>query len=136
MQIREALTFDDVLLVPAQSSVLPSEVDTRTNVTKDITFMEKSTLLYHAQNSKLKIPKISNDFNYNQVFSWQLEGLSKKNDLLFAISTSGKSKNILSFAIFEKNVGFWTCSNEIFIFCNRNFICKSEIFNKTLSISV
>ena len=37
MQIREALTFDDVLLVPAQSSILPSEVDTRTNVTKDIT---------------------------------------------------------------------------------------------------
>ena len=36
MQIREALTFDDVLLVPAQSSVLPSDVDTRTKVTKDI----------------------------------------------------------------------------------------------------
>ena len=37
MQIREALTFDDVLLVPAQSSVLPSDVDTRTQVTKEIT---------------------------------------------------------------------------------------------------
>ena len=36
MQIREALTFDDVLLVPAQSSVLPSNVDTRTQVTKKI----------------------------------------------------------------------------------------------------
>ena len=31
-----------------------------------------------------------------------------------------KSKNILSFAIFEKNVGFLTCSNEIFIFYKRN----------------
>ena len=37
MQIREALTFDDVLLVPAQSSVLPSDVDTRTRVTNQIT---------------------------------------------------------------------------------------------------
>src|SRR6056297_1005927 len=36
MQIREALTFDDVLLVPGASSVLPSEADTRTRVTKSI----------------------------------------------------------------------------------------------------
>jgi len=36
MEIREALTFDDVLLVPAASSVLPSTADTRTMVTKSI----------------------------------------------------------------------------------------------------
>ncbi|MGR3461901.1 MAG: IMP dehydrogenase [Roseovarius sp.] len=36
MEIREALTFDDVLLVPAASSVLPSDADTRTRVTRDI----------------------------------------------------------------------------------------------------
>lgn len=36
MEIREALTFDDVLLVPAASSVLPSTADTRTNVTRSI----------------------------------------------------------------------------------------------------
>ncbi|MDJ0859039.1 MAG: IMP dehydrogenase [Dinoroseobacter sp.] len=36
MQIREALTFDDVLLVPAESTVLPSDADTRTKVTKSI----------------------------------------------------------------------------------------------------
>ena len=36
MQIREALTFDDVLLVPAASSVLPSTADTRTRVTRGI----------------------------------------------------------------------------------------------------
>ena len=36
MQIREALTFDDVLLVPGASSVLPSKADTRTYVTKSI----------------------------------------------------------------------------------------------------
>ncbi len=36
MQIREALTFDDVLLVPAASSVLPNQADTTTFVTKSI----------------------------------------------------------------------------------------------------
>lgn len=36
MEIREALTFDDVLLVPAASKVLPADVDTRTKVTRDI----------------------------------------------------------------------------------------------------
>ncbi len=36
MNIREALTFDDVLLVPAASEVLPGQVDTRTRVTKTV----------------------------------------------------------------------------------------------------
>ncbi len=36
MPIREALTFDDVLLVPAASSVLPGQVDTRTRLTRTI----------------------------------------------------------------------------------------------------
>src|SRR5579863_498278 len=36
MTIREALTFDDVLLVPAASSVLPGQVDTRTRLTRTI----------------------------------------------------------------------------------------------------
>lgn len=34
---REGLTFDDVLLVPAYSEVLPSEVETATRLTRDIT---------------------------------------------------------------------------------------------------
>ena len=36
MEIREALTFDDVLLAPAASSVLPAQVDTRTRLTGSI----------------------------------------------------------------------------------------------------
>jgi IMP dehydrogenase len=36
MMIREALTFDDVLLEPAASAVLPGEVDTRTRLTRGI----------------------------------------------------------------------------------------------------
>ena len=33
----EALTYDDVLLVPAYSEVLPKDTDTRTKLTKNIT---------------------------------------------------------------------------------------------------
>ena len=37
----------------------------------------------------------SNDIHYEDIFSRQLEGLAGKNDILVAISTSGKSKNII-----------------------------------------
>lgn len=36
MNLREALTFDDVLLVPGASTVLPATADTRTNLTGEI----------------------------------------------------------------------------------------------------
>ena len=41
------------------------------------------------------ITAIANDFGYENVFSRQLEGIGNRQDILFAISTSGKSKNIL-----------------------------------------
>lgn len=37
MMIREALTFDDVLLIPGYAEVLPGEVDTRAKLTASIT---------------------------------------------------------------------------------------------------
>ena len=37
MDIRQAFTFDDVLLVPAASSVYPTETDTRTKLTREVT---------------------------------------------------------------------------------------------------
>jgi len=36
VRIEEALTFDDVLLVPAESSVLPAQAQTKTRLTRDI----------------------------------------------------------------------------------------------------
>ncbi|MCR4667280.1 MAG: D-sedoheptulose 7-phosphate isomerase [Desulfovibrio sp.] len=38
---------------------------------------------------------IGNDTSFDQVFSRQLEAFAKKDDILFAISTSGTSKNVL-----------------------------------------
>src|SRR3979490_3551956 len=35
MEIPQALTFDDVMLVPAASSVLPGDTDTRTRITRE-----------------------------------------------------------------------------------------------------
>jgi IMP dehydrogenase len=36
MELRQAFTFDDVLLVPAASNVLPTETDTKTRLTREI----------------------------------------------------------------------------------------------------
>src|SRR5919108_521826 len=36
MEIRQALTFDDVMLVPAGSAIMPAETDTRTRLTREI----------------------------------------------------------------------------------------------------
>jgi IMP dehydrogenase len=35
-QVSESLTFDDLLLVPAESNILPKDVDTSTYLTKNI----------------------------------------------------------------------------------------------------
>lgn len=42
------------------------------------------------------ITSIANDYHYNDVFSRQTNGLGKAGDLLLAISTSGKSMNIIN----------------------------------------
>lgn len=39
---------------------------------------------------------ISNDFGYDYVFSRQLQALGSKGDIIFVLSTSGKSKNIIN----------------------------------------
>lgn len=38
---------------------------------------------------------VANDFGYDKVFSRQVEGLAKSGDILFGISTSGTSSNVL-----------------------------------------
>ena len=42
------------------------------------------------------ITAISNDFNYSEIFSYQLESLATKDDMLLTISSSGNSKNIIN----------------------------------------
>jgi D-sedoheptulose 7-phosphate isomerase len=48
---------------------------------------------------------ISNDYGYERVFARQLEGLASHGDLLFAISTSGNSPNVLAAAQTARSLG-------------------------------
>jgi len=48
---------------------------------------------------------LSNDLGYEQVFSKPVEMLAKKDDILFCISSSGCSKNILNAASSAKKAG-------------------------------
>jgi len=48
---------------------------------------------------------IGNDYGYERVFARQLEALGRKGDLLFAISTSGNSKNILAAIDAARSIG-------------------------------
>jgi phosphoheptose isomerase len=48
---------------------------------------------------------ISNDYGYERVFARQLEGLAAKGDLLFAISTSGNSPNVVRAAQTARSLG-------------------------------
>ena len=41
------------------------------------------------------LTSISNDYNFNQIFSRQIEGIGQSGDIFFGITTSGNSKNIL-----------------------------------------
>ena len=51
---------------------------------------------------------LSNDYGYDQVFARQVLGLARKGDLLIAISTSGKSSNIVKAVEQAKGIGCQT----------------------------
>ena len=51
---------------------------------------------------------ISNDYEFKQVFTRQIEGLGKAEDLAIAISTSGRSENVLSALAKAKEMGMKT----------------------------
>ena len=48
---------------------------------------------------------VSNDLGYEQVFARQVAGLAQTGDVLIAISTSGKSKNVLRAAERARELG-------------------------------
>ena len=50
----------------------------------------------------------SNDFDYKYIFKRQLEAFAKKDDLLLAFTTSGKSQNIIEAIKFSKKIGIKT----------------------------
>jgi len=53
-----------------------------------------SLKVYSLNSNPVVITAIANDFSYEEIYSQQLNGQLKKNDLFIGISTSGNSKNI------------------------------------------
>ena len=51
------------------------------------------------------ISAIANDINYDQIFSFQIEKLCKKNDVLFLFSVSGNSPNLVEAIKAAKKIG-------------------------------
>ncbi len=52
---------------------------------------------------------IGNDYDFNKVFTRQLEAKARKCDILIGISTSGKSKNVVEALRYAKENGIMTC---------------------------
>ncbi|WP_246739705.1 D-sedoheptulose 7-phosphate isomerase [Martelella sp. HB161492] len=51
---------------------------------------------------------IGNDYGYEKVFSRQLRGIAQKGDVLFGLSTSGNSKNVVEAFAVAKSLGVST----------------------------
>ncbi len=51
---------------------------------------------------------IGNDYNYNRIFTRQLEAKAKRGDMLIGLSTSGKSKNVIDALTYAKECGLTT----------------------------
>tara|TARA_B110000305_G_C19310682_1_gene573827 strand:+ start:389 stop:964 length:576 start_codon:yes stop_codon:yes gene_type:complete len=56
------------------------------------------------------ITAIGNDYGYENIFSRQLKGIGNKGDVLIAISTSGKSKNVIEAIKQAKIMGIYVIS--------------------------
>ena len=54
------------------------------------------------------ITSVANDYSYNEVFSKQINALGVQGDILLAISTSGRSENVLSAIRTAKKKGLYT----------------------------
>ncbi|MGN1125615.1 MAG: SIS domain-containing protein [Candidatus Gastranaerophilaceae bacterium] len=54
------------------------------------------------------ITALSNDFSYDKAFSRQIEAIGKKGDILFALSTSGNSKNVIESIKIANEMGLIT----------------------------
>ena len=75
-------------------------------------FLKNAEIPALAFNDSSLITCLSNDLGYEYVFQKPLEMLAKKGDILFSISSSGKSENILNAVKEAKSKGCFliTCS--------------------------
>ena len=65
------------------------------DLVKGMNYKKKFNMISLSSNIEI-ISAISNDISYEEIFSFQIAKYGEKNDLLIAISSSGKSKNIIN----------------------------------------
>jgi len=68
-------------------------------------FLKNASIRAITFNDASLLTCISNDLGYEYVFQKPVEILAKKRDILFAISSSGKSKNILNAVLKTSQIG-------------------------------
>ena len=78
------------------------------------------------------ISAIANDVNYDKIFSFQIEKLCKKNDVLFLFSVSGNSPNLIEAIKTAKKIGVKTVS---FTGFNGGKLSKISDFNLNFPIA-
>lgn len=75
---------------------------------------------------------LSNDYNYDQIFSRQIKTLGKENDCLLCISTSGNSQNLINAVKIANEIGLNSIGilgnngGKLAKLCNYNLIVKSK----------
>ncbi|MDC1162246.1 SIS domain-containing protein [Tenacibaculum sp.] len=77
------------------------------------------------------LTSISNDYNYDNVFSRQIEALASDKDLVIGISTSGTSRNVINALKVAKNKKCFVVGlsgnkgGDMNIICDKNIIVNS-----------
>lgn len=75
------------------------------------------------------ITSIANDFGYDCIFSRQIEAIANNGDIVIGISTSGKSKNVISALKLAANLGCKAIG-----LTGKNGMLMKEICDVTLTI--
>jgi|TARA_B110000037_G_scaffold197727_1_gene236063 phosphoheptose isomerase len=78
------------------------------------------------------ISAIANDINYDKIFSFQIEKLCKKGDVLFLFSVSGNSPNLIEAIKAAKKIGLKTVS---FTGFNGGKLSKISSYNINIPIA-
>lgn len=75
---------------------------------------------------------IANDYGFEQVFARQVQGLARRGDVLFALSTSGRSPNILAALRMARDLGVTTVGftgtkgESMRVACDHLFVSPSQ----------
>lgn len=69
------------------------------------------------------ITALSNDFGYDKAFSRQIEAIGKSGDIVFALSTSGNSKNIIESIKIAREMGLKVVGLTGALSCEMDSIC-------------